>query len=624
MTGLRHSRLSLVAIAAAATLAPRVRAQSPGAFGLSVHALSADSSHRERSAANPRATHADSTLESTAPRRRLELASVVVSGKPGSLEVVAIPLPRELAQIDAVNFDILPAPGVRLIGRTAGVLDRRDSRPSSLVVTVAAPPSALAGRMRVAGAFFDALDGQAAFVVPVEMTVQATHRIELTLIDQLLGAKRGDVVTIRYRAVNFGNVPDSVSLGLQVPDGWNVTGGVRQVIRLGVRAAQDGVVRIWIPPQAAPGTQLVHLAATSGGAVVSAGDVRVEVENPYVLASQDGPRLDVGSVMSSLQQGPTSLAYVASLQGRIADSVSVLASGTWLGNNANRSPSNDLALLRLGVAPIPPSFSLVSPSFRFGAGLTGGALSELSGNYATGTGVSAAATVDGWTVSGTSARPYRYGVAPAAGVETGSIDEARIDRHVDSGTVFVVASHLMDPSSIRQLDAASLGASFGTTPFGRLASELGYRRFADGEGLGWSGELDKQSTDGSFSFRALHAPGGARAFARATDEIASNANHRVLDWLGFGGAYLAHVRRVQHTRCVVGNGVERRTHVRVPGSWRQRVGASAWLVAEREWPDRRIRESRNGHRDRCGGAPRRGVRYEHSDDRNGFALRRDR
>ncbi len=531
-------RLLVAAIVITANGAPPLAAQGARAFMPSLRNSPPDSGARAGNSGQPgfRAVRDDSTRAPNKRPPRLELSAVVVSGKPGALEVVAIPLPRDISKIDAVHFVVSPAPGVRLIGRTEGVLTEPTNRPASLVVTVIAPKSALAGRSRVASVFFDALGGETALEVPVEMNVQGIHHVELTIVDQLVGARRGDVVTIRYRAVNFGNVPDSVSLGAQVPEGWKVADGISRMIRLGVHGAVDGAVRIWIPSQAAPGTQLVHLVATSGGAVVSAGDVRVEVENPYVTASQDGPRLDFGSVVSSLQQGPTSLAYVGSLQGKIADSVSVSANGVWRNENGSPSPITDLALLRLGIPTVPPSFALTSPTFRFGAGLTGGTLSELTGNYVNGNGVSAGVTVDGWSVSGTSARPYQYGAAPVPGSSTpGDIGEARIDRRLDSGSVFIMATHLVDPAATRQLDAASVGAAFSGTPFGQLSSEVGYRRYADGEGLGFSSDLEKQTDDGAFSLRVLHAPGGARAFARATDEIASSGNQRVLDWLGFAG-----------------------------------------------------------------------------------------
>jgi hypothetical protein len=531
-----RTSLLITILAAASLAAPAVEAQQSRAFVAPVRTASTDTTLKTRDAAN--ASHrggVDSTRTATKPASRVALPAVFVKGKPGSLEVVAIAIPQELARIDAVHFDVLAAPGVRLIGRTEGVLPKPAGRPSSIVVTIAAPTSALAGHTRVASAFVEALSGEPAFEIPIEMTVLDVHRVELSLIDQLVGARRGDFATIRYRAVNFGNVPDSVSLGVQLPDGWKLVGGAVPTIRLGVRAAVDGAVRMWIPPQTSPGTHLVHIVATSGGAVVSAGDVRVEVENPYAIASQTGPRLDVGSVVSNLQNGATNVAYVGSLEGKVADSVSISASGVLRNGNSAPTPTSDLALMRLGVLTLPPSMSLVAPWFRVSAGLTNGTTSELAGNFANGNGVSAGLSAGGWTLSGTDARPYQYGITPVPGASQGAVDQVRLDRQVDSGTVFVMASHLADPLDQHQLDAASLGAALGSASFGHLSSEVGYRRFADGEGLGWSGDFVKQTDGGAFTFRALHAPGGAEAFARATDEFASSGNQRLLSWLGVAG-----------------------------------------------------------------------------------------
>lgn len=505
----------------------------------SVHVSFADSvTARPRSGSSVRAIARNDSTRETGGRRpvpRITLAAVTVSGRPGSLEVVAIPVPQAIAQSDSVRFQILPAPGARLFGRTQGILDTPKARRSSIMVTVSAPTAALAGRMRVANAEFEDAAGAAVLEVPVEMTVLDVHRIELTVIDQLVGAKRGDVATIRYRAINFGNVADSVSLAVQLPEGWKLSSGLPHAIRLGIHTAQDGVIRFWVPPGAAPGTQIVHIVATSGGAVVSAAGVRVEVDNPYIASQQQGPRLSIGTAISSMQQGPASQAYIGSLDGNIADSVVVSASAVWRANSDHATASSDLALMRLGVPTLPPSFSLRSPSLRLGVGLTGGALSDLTGAYLTGTGVSAGASIGRWTISGVDARPYQYGGLPTTNGSPGTIGEARIDRSIDSGSVFVVATHLVDPTQMRQLDATAVGAAFGSTPFGQLSSEIGYRKYEGGEGLGWAGETNHQGDDGSFSIRALHAPGGAKAFARASDEVTTSAQRHLSDWLDIGG-----------------------------------------------------------------------------------------
>jgi hypothetical protein len=103
----------------------------------------------------------------------------------------------------AVQFRISAAGRARLVGTTLGVLPG-GARRSTVFVTVAAPNAADAGRLRVATAEFTA-EGAPTVVVPVDLIVAATHRVEFAVVDQLVGARAGDAVAIRYRAVNFGN-----------------------------------------------------------------------------------------------------------------------------------------------------------------------------------------------------------------------------------------------------------------------------------------------------------------------------------------------------------------------------------------------------------------------------------
>src|SRR4029079_8497107 len=126
------------------------------------------------------------------------------------------------------------------------------NRPASLMVTVSAPSTSASGRMRVASAEFDGPAGTPALDLPIEMTVLAVRRVEVTVVDQMIGARRGDGVVVRYRAVNFGNVEDSVRFTAELPTGWRLGGATTAVLPL--RGAADGSLRIWVPQEGAPGT----------------------------------------------------------------------------------------------------------------------------------------------------------------------------------------------------------------------------------------------------------------------------------------------------------------------------------------------------------------------------------
>ena len=477
------------------------------------------------------------TAGDAAEPTRVTLTPVTVSGTPGSLEVVGVPIPSALGSPDTIRYRIVPSFGVRLLGRTQGMFVAGAPRPSSLMITVAAPASAAAGRVRVASAQFDGTAGSAPLEVPIEMTVLAVRRVELTVVDQLVGARRGDIATIRYRAVNFGNVGDSITLSAELPVGWRLANGGLRTMALPVRAARDGALRVYVPQQAPPGTSMLRIVAASQGSIVAAVDVRVEVENPSAIASQLGPRLTVGSAFGSLGGASTTSAYVATLEGQLSDSVSISARGTWRPSASAGNNGMDFALMRLGVPMVPASLSLTAPAFRLGLGLTGGALSDLTGSYLSGTGISLGSRLGEWRMSGVAARPYLYGSNPIDTAAQGEIANARVEHPIGSGALSITATHISDPGIARQLDAGSLGASFEGTPIGDFTSEMGYRRYSAGAGLGWSAELRRQTENGSFSFRTIHAPGGVVAYARATDDMSAAGSRRFADWLALSGAY---------------------------------------------------------------------------------------
>jgi hypothetical protein len=467
-------------------------------------------------------------------RARVSLAPVTVTGRPGSLEVVGIPIPRALADIDGVRYRVVPIAGARVIGRSEGVLTTSGPRAKSLMVTVSSPAASLSGRVRIASAEFDGPVGTQPVDVPIEMTVLAVRRVEVTVVDQVVGTRRGDVATIRYRAVNFGNVADSVRFSAQLPSGWRFSNATSRA--LPTRGAADGSLRIWVPSQAATGTSIVRIVASSGGNIVSAVDVRVEVENPNVYGAQ-GPKLTVASAITNVNGGPSSTAYVATLEGQLTDSVSMTANGAWRPS----SPlgfANDLAMTRLGIPMTPPSFTLDAPRVQLGLGLTSSALSDLTGAFVIGSGISAGTRLGAWRISAIQASPYvnRIGAAPDTG-DRGTIQTARLDHAAGGSDVYVAAAHLDNPIEDRRLDAASLGASFTDGPLEGLSSELGYRRAASVSGLGFSSGFRRQGDDGSFELHAMYTPGGVKAYARATNELTASGSRRLSRSVTLNGSY---------------------------------------------------------------------------------------
>ena len=208
---------------------------------------------------------------------RTVVASVAVRGAPGSLEVVGVPVPAAFDAAAVVRYRVSAEGRARVVGNTSGMLTAGPARRASIFFTVSAPTTAGAGRVHVATAEFDA-PGATTIAVPVEMLVAPTHRVEVAVLDQMVGARAGGVVPIRVRAVNFGNQPDTVRLAVTPPQGWRVTSSTGDAaIAVPVRGARETVLRVWVPPSHPAGLALVRIVATLQGAPVASTDVQVQV-----------------------------------------------------------------------------------------------------------------------------------------------------------------------------------------------------------------------------------------------------------------------------------------------------------------------------------------------------------
>lgn len=464
---------------------------------------------------------------------RVTAAPVSLAGAAGSLQVIAIPVPAALRDAATLGFRVSAVGRSRVLGQTVGLLPAA-GRPGTLLVTVSAPANALAGGQAVAVAEFDGGAGPV-IAVPVEMRVAATRRIEAAVVDRLVAGAAGAEVRVRYRVMNLGNQPDTVRVDAVLPAGWRVLAAEEHArLVLGVRGAHEGTLRLWIPPQPGVSTATVRVTVAAGGERFVAGDVQVEVRDPRTAPRGVGPSLTLGAVAAAVPNGPAVTAYTAALDGTVSDSVTVSARGTFLPGGAGGSVAG-MALARTGVADVAPTLSVASPHLRATAGLTGGTLTDLTGLAISGVGGSLGVSEGAWTASGFAARPASFGFGGAS--DRGTLAGAKLERDAGTAHVYVAASRLTSEAWHSELDAVSAGAAGHSATFGDLTSELAYRRYAAGQGLGWAASMRRQSASGSLDARVLHAPGGGRAFAQGTDQFALSGSRRVASWLSTGGSY---------------------------------------------------------------------------------------
>lgn len=519
-----------------ALVGARLGAQSPGKSASTTRATSTVAARNRaasvRTSPTPVKVKPLTRDTSTKEAVRIVAATFSVSGRPGSLEVVGIPIPFELSTASSVRFLITAEGRSRIIGKTDGTVSG-DIGSRSVFFTVAAPSASAAGRVRVANAEFSAPD-LPTVIVPVELIVAPTHRVEFALLDQLVGVRPGDVFMVRGRVTNFGNQSDTARVQLTLPQGWReINGASFYDVAVNPRESKDIVMRIWVPQQAVSGMSMVRLTTSLHGAPVSMNSVDVQIGGRAggLLA---GPSLSLSSISVAIPGAPIATGLAAIVDGPISDSVYVHARANWMGaGNSNLVAQSGFS--RAGIANTAPTLEVSSPFVRVGVGLTGRPLSELTGLTLMGTGATAELGRDQWRTTVLAMRPY----TPFMGEDTthGRMYGARVQRSATASSFAISASHLDEPLTKRELDAVGGELNWRTPVFGELRSEVGYRRAGASEGIGYVGELRRHDASNMLSLRLLHAPGGIRGYARATDEINALASRKLTSFLDLSGGY---------------------------------------------------------------------------------------
>ena len=237
----------------------------------------------------------------------------------------------------------------------------------------------------------------------------------------------------------------------------------------------------------------------------------------------------VASVLTSRTSAPV---FEVDASGPLTNGLSM--SGRFI-QATNSVTADPLALSRVGYYLGGSYLSVAAPHWRATAGATGHTFSDITGLNAYGRGAS-------FTFDDTRYTADVLGASPSVGTQTsnGHLYGARIGMHVDGGWVGATATDFQDNVfAPRQLQAIGVGGMSPTFSGFTLSGELAHRSYATGSGLGWSTEVDQRSTDNQFTFRALSAPGGAAAYARAKSEFDAQAAHSIGNLQLNGSAFLS-------------------------------------------------------------------------------------
>lgn len=506
------------AVLAAAVLPVSVRAQQP--MGETFPITAVPSVIRQ---VGSRSLFATLVRESAVPVVTLLPAMRVQAGS-GSIAVLRIPVPAAFRvageTVDGVSFQVFSGRAVRVLGNDRGAVGGTEP---SVRVTLNVLRSAHAGRTAEAMVEFSDATGRVVGV-PLDIDVPEQRHLQLVVPDAFLAGVRGTWTAVRYEIRNAGNNGEQVVLSSVLPQGWRVgsddLSGVWSIASGDVRR---GALRLWIPPGYALGQSPVRLVLSAAGAIVASTDVYVDVRETQT-GVRTGPQMALTAVAAAAPDGQLATGYIATVNGAIADSVFVSARVS-MASVADNAAGYGLA--RAGAGYGPPVVSLKSPHLDITAGALGLQQSELGGFFLNALGAASTVRAGSYSMGAFASRPFgfspRHPLATAAGRFTG----AEVARRDGWGTTRLQGVSLRDGVIERTLDALSVSTEVASLGGGQLVSEVGYRSFTGGSGIGVAGNYRRARAGSLLDLRVMHAPGGSRAFARATDDIGATLSQRV-------------------------------------------------------------------------------------------------
>ena len=451
---------------------------------------------------------------------RTILPSIIAPAQSGSYLVVEVPVPVGLSTVEGARWAIETVRPVTLLSRHDGVLApgaTPHAAHASLLVTLSVPQRARAGLLPAATVRFTEASGRSV-EVPVHLMVGTSRNIELTVSEALRGVRPGERFALRYRLTNLGNTTEQVSVRAELPPSWHADFDDARLTPLASHAMVERSVMVTVPPGTATGAAIVRLIATVDGAPVAAAESRITVQRDERAAAA-GPLAVITTALGHDADGTTTNGVAVTIDGKITDNVDISARLSHTTGNAVGS----YALARAGLYHTRPSIRLTAPDWSLAMGVMGETFTELTG-----------AGLGGEGVSGS----VRRGRIKATALLGRSLDHGRDGNGllaggtlaVDAGSVILSANatHLnAQGSDPRRLQAVSLRAQMPGLLSGAVAAEVAQRWTARGASPGASVSYDHQSAVGSMSVRAMHAPGGSGAFARASNEVAVAASRSV-------------------------------------------------------------------------------------------------
>ncbi len=446
-----------------------------------------------------------------------ELEAVVVrAAEPRSYRLVRVEAPRDVMAAGEVSYDVVNLGAATVLGSHRGVV-ARDSAGGAALLTVGIPSTALAGRTTVAYVRFFA-PGAETVRVPVQIDVMPRHALRVSASQPMQGARAGDRIDLAFQLFNSGNVADTVTLSLEVPETWNGRLLAPQTVVIGPGDKLERRGRVTVPARWEGGVFTVALVVQRHGESVGRASTLVELSRSSRAMSGAGPSVTVGVGSVAVGSAAPRTVENVSFDGAVSDALAVR------GQFSTTAPSRleaERALATMGYSSQANTLSLSGSSWSATGGATGVSLNDLAGETIFGRGASTRWRVGNADVQAIGVTP----ISTTTGWGSPTLFGAFGSMRVSSTTFSAFMAYLRDSGFVsRELDATGVGAEANPWPGGRVSAQIADRRFRDGNGIGMSTNVSGPIAGADVDIRMLRAPGGTAAFAPSENGLTATAS----------------------------------------------------------------------------------------------------
>jgi hypothetical protein len=460
------------------------------------------------------------------------LPPLSVAGAPRSLVTLVVAVPAEVQEAARLRYEVQVSGSLEVLGRLDGELQRGiDGRFRPVLLTLRVPSDALVGLLDVAEVLFVADDGRVV-VVPIVLRVPSVRDSRLSGAKEVRDLRPGDRLELAFQVRNLGNAPETFDVDIKAPTDWSVRARESRTVTVPAFGAADVNVGLRIPPFLNAGS----FAVTVGIRRAGSGDTTLVASARTSLRIREAERKPEGLlfrpfVALTATGNGTGVGSGMQLSGPLNEKVRLRAQVTPL---APVGGPEMFGLAAVGAMRMPFQASLASEHWNVDVGNALIGFSELTGVNVGGQGVSATVRRENRQATAVVARPAVGTGASGQIVGAGAWVDHELGRF--GGSLSYLSEERVNAVASRRLTA--FGADWVSRPLAGsvVSAGLALREFGAGTSVGYRAQLLRETEADRVRLSVLHAPGGSRAFALATDQLQLEARRVISDRVSVNAA----------------------------------------------------------------------------------------